>query len=173
MRQVGHGRETPFIWMRRTAHPRESHHRETDPYGRGHCVLRISVLGVSTGLCSFLLGRFPPDLPPPGPEGGRAGLPPPALHPPGRIHHCRSEWWLALGNWPALFPQNSANILDALKWVNKVLQDAETQRPPLIQKFVGHPQAEAVKTDTYKHTHTVKEPLRSHPGFQFRSSQHL
>lgn len=41
-----------------------------------------------------------------------------------------------------------------LRWSHVTLQDAETQRPPLIQEFVGHPQAQAVKTDTYKHTHS-------------------
>lgn len=115
------GRPHLFGWVMCTGHPPESHLREADHYRPGHCVPRTSVLGVSVALCSLLLGRFPQDLPRPGTEGRRARPPPPrALHPLGRIRRCRNEWWLALGNWPALFPRNSANILDALKWVNKV-----------------------------------------------------
>ena len=33
-------------------------------------------------------------------------------------------------------------------------QDAETQRPPSIQRFLDHPQAQAARTDTYKHKHS-------------------
>ena len=40
-------------------------------------------------------------------------------------------------------------------------QDAETQRPPSIQRFVGHTQAQAVKTDTYKHRHSQEASERS------------
>ena len=99
-------RETPSIWRRSTQHPLER-----------HCVLQISVLGASAGLCPVLRGRPLPGLVPPGEAAG--GLPR-ALRPLSPTRRRRSGSWLAPGNWPALSPQNSAGILGAWKWVNKV-----------------------------------------------------
>lgn len=147
------GRETSFIWVRQDLCPPEGHHEGVDPSHRGHCVLQNSILGLSADLCPSLPGCSPPDLASPSAEGGKSGFLPLARHHLNRTRRCRSGLWLALGNWPALFPQNFADTLGALKWVNKVLQDAETQRPPLIPEFVGHLQVQA--------------------GFQFWSAQLL
>lgn len=113
--------ETPHLFgQRMLSAPPESHHEGVDPYHQGHCVLQISSPGLSAGLCPSLLGHSPPDLLPPGTEVSKTGSLLLVLHRLDPIHRCRSELWLALGNWPALFPQNSADILGALKWVNKV-----------------------------------------------------
>lgn len=110
-RQVwGEGDESPVIWTRSTRHPPESHRVGA------HRALRIAVRGVPAGLCPFLLGHAPclPGSLPPAPG------PPPAPRPRSRTGRCRSGWWLAPGNWPALSPRNSADTLGALKWANKV-----------------------------------------------------
>lgn len=120
VRQVGRGRETPFIWMRSTGHSPESDGQGADPHHHGHPGLRLPALGVPARLGPVLLRHCPPGLPPRGTEGRRAGPPPHTLHPPSPSRRCRSESWLAPGNWPVPSPQNSADIPDASKWVNKV-----------------------------------------------------
>lgn len=88
-----------------------------DPYPRHRpSFLPIGLLAL---LCPFLLGHCPVLLPP---GSADAWAEPPFLAPPPsltRIHRCRNEWWLALGSWPALFPQSSAGTLVALKGVSK------------------------------------------------------
>lgn len=88
-----------------------------DPYPRHHP--SFLPIGLPALLCPFLLGHCPVLLPP-----GSAdtwAVPPLLVLPQSltRIHRCRNGWWLALGSWPALFPQSSAGTLVALKGVSK------------------------------------------------------
>lgn len=115
-----------------------------------------SVPGVSAGLCLFVLGHFPWTfcLLVLKVRGLSFFLVLSSSALDLLLWKCVMACTAKLAGTPYPPSWNCADSLDAFEWVTKVLQHAETQRPPVIWKFVGHSQVPAVMTDTYKHTHS-------------------